>query len=80
MKYAFAISGFINPSSGTAIVNGYDIKKDIAKVRKSLGLCPQHNVLFDWLTAGENLELFSKVSNIIFWFRLSVFLSVCLLG
>ena len=55
------ITGFLEPSGGTAIVNGYDIQTDIANVRKTLGLCPQHNILFDQLTVEEHLKFFAKV-------------------
>lgn len=55
--------GFIPPSGGTARVNGFDIREDIANVRSSLGLCPQHDVLFDTLTVEEHLVFFGKVSN-----------------
>ena len=54
-------TGFIPPSGGTALVNGYDIRKDIANVRSSLGLCPQHDILFDNLTVEEHLYFFAKV-------------------
>jgi ATP-binding cassette subfamily A (ABC1) protein 3 len=56
------VKGFLPPSSGTARVNGYDIRKDIRSVRSSLGLCPQHDVLFDTLTVEEHLIFFGKVS------------------
>ena len=55
--------GFITPTSGTAYVNGFDIREDIASVRNSLGLCPQHDVLFDTLTVEEHLKFFAKVGN-----------------
>ena len=42
-------------------MNGYDIRTDIANVRKNLGLCPQHNILFDQLTVEEHLRFFAKV-------------------
>jgi ATP-binding cassette subfamily A (ABC1) protein 3 len=45
--------GFFPPTSGTANVNGYDIRKDIANVHSSLGLCPQHDILFDTMTVGQ---------------------------
>ncbi len=35
------------PTSGTANINGMDIRKDMDAIRQSLGVCPQHNVLFD---------------------------------
>ena len=54
-------TGFIPPTSGMARVNGYDIRTDIGRVRDSLGLCPQHDVLFDNLTVREHLKFFIKV-------------------
>lgn len=55
------VSGFIPPTSGTALVNGYDIRTDINSVRSNLGLCPQHNILFDTLTVDEHLKFFARV-------------------
>ena len=63
------VSGFLPPSSGTAIVNGYDIRTDINKVRSNLGLCPQHNILFDTLTVDEHLHFFARVSCVPYWLR-----------
>ncbi|XP_050413869.2 phospholipid-transporting ATPase ABCA3 [Patella vulgata] len=57
------LTGFITPTSGTAIVNGYDITTDIAGVRESLGLCPQHNILFDTMTVDEHLEFFALLKG-----------------
>jgi len=54
-------AGFFPPTSGTAVVNGFDIRRDIDRVRTSLGLCPQHNILFDDLTVQEHLIFFTKV-------------------
>ena len=51
------------PTDGTAIVNGYDITEDISSVRASLGLCPQHDILFDELTVEEHLFFFAKVKR-----------------
>ncbi|CAB1350109.1 unnamed protein product, partial [Coregonus sp. 'balchen'] len=44
------LTGLFPPSSGRAYINGYDICQDMALIRHSLGLCPQHDVLFDNLT------------------------------
>jgi ATP-binding cassette, subfamily A (ABC1), member 3 len=32
--------------------------KEFEKVRKFMGICPQHDVLFDLLTPQEHLEIF----------------------
>ena len=31
-------------------------------MRKSLGICPQHDILFEKLTVEEHLQFFAKVS------------------
>lgn len=54
--------GFIPSTSGSARVNGYDIDDDIRSVRGSLGMCPQHDILFDNLTVKEQLEFYYKVT------------------
>jgi len=45
------------PSSGTATVNGYDIVKQPANVRKSIGIVFQEPSSDDLLTGYENLKL-----------------------
>ncbi|XP_013413247.1 ATP-binding cassette sub-family A member 3 [Lingula anatina] len=58
------LTGFIPPSKGTAVVNGYDIRKSISKARESLGLCPQHDVLFEALTVEEHLEFYVQMKGV----------------
>ena len=57
------ITGLFPPTTGTAIVNGYDIRTDIDKVRSSLGICPQFDVLFDELTVEEHLKFFCQLKE-----------------
>lgn len=58
------LTGMISPTSGTAIVNGKDIRRDINAVRSSIGLCPQHNILFDDLTVREHIDFFSRLKGL----------------
>ncbi|XP_050311852.1 phospholipid-transporting ATPase ABCA3 isoform X2 [Anthonomus grandis grandis] len=58
------LTGMFPPSSGTAVIGGYDIRTDIKRVRENLGLCPQHNVIFDELTVEEHLYFFSKLKGV----------------
>jgi ATP-binding cassette subfamily A (ABC1) protein 3 len=53
--------GLLTSTSGTADVGGHDICNDIQGVRESLGLCPQHNILFGELTVKEHLLFYCKV-------------------
>ncbi|XP_058835896.1 phospholipid-transporting ATPase ABCA3-like isoform X2 [Topomyia yanbarensis] len=58
------LAGMFPPTSGTAIVNGFDIRYNIKKLRNTLGLCPQHNILFDELTVVEHIRFFSKLKGV----------------
>ena len=53
--------GLFSPTSGNARINGYNIKEDMEKARDSLGLCPQHNMLFPSLNVFEHLIFFGMV-------------------
>jgi len=55
--------GFLPPTEGTAYINGLDIRRDMVRIRQSLGLCPQHDILFDKMTVVEHLTFFAKVIN-----------------
>eukprot|EP00795_Rhopilema_esculentum_P013264 gene13264-4097_t len=52
------LTGLFTPTSGGAMIAGKDINTQMDEIRESLGLCPQHNVLFDRLTVQEHLEFF----------------------
>lgn len=53
------LTGLIEPTEGQAEVFGLNIFKDMAKVRENLGVCPQHDVLFEFLTPTDHLRLFA---------------------
>ena len=55
------LTGLFSASSGSAFINGHDIGTSMSKVRRSLGLCPQHNMLFEDLTVREHLRFFGMV-------------------
>ncbi|KAM9227951.1 ATP-binding cassette sub-family A member 13 [Leptosomus discolor] len=55
------LTGLYPPSSGTIIINGKDIRTDLAAIRTELGVCPQYDVLFDILTVREHLLLYGSV-------------------
>ncbi|KAG0423853.1 hypothetical protein HPB47_000384 [Ixodes persulcatus] len=51
----------LNPSGGVAVVCGYDVVKNTALARSSIGLCQQTSVFFPDLTVREHLVYFGKV-------------------
>ncbi|KAJ6635436.1 Phospholipid-transporting ATPase ABCA3 [Pseudolycoriella hygida] len=57
------LTGLFRPTSGTAFIKGKDIRTEMNAVRSSLGMCPQHNVLFNELTVKEHIIFFSKLKG-----------------
>ena len=53
------LTGLIPPNEGVAEVFGTDIFGNMSEVRKYLGVCPQHDVLFEFLTPEDHLKLFA---------------------
>ena len=53
--------GLFPPTSGDAFISGHSVRTDIEKIRTSLGLCPQHNVLYEMLTVHEHLAFFLEL-------------------
>ena len=51
-----ALSGLVPATSGSARAFGVDIMQDVELLREELGLCPQHNIIFPELTAGESIS------------------------
>ena len=57
------LTGLMPPTAGSATVYGKDIGTDLQSVRKDLGVCPQHDVLFPELTVQEHLQLFAAIKG-----------------
>ncbi|XP_074834153.1 phospholipid-transporting ATPase ABCA7 isoform X2 [Carettochelys insculpta] len=58
------LSGLLPPSSGTAYILGRDIRSEMDSIRKALGMCPQHNVLFDILTVEEHIWFYGRLKGL----------------
>ena len=61
--FASMLTGLYVPTSGKLIVDGIDAIKNPEEARKKMGLCPQHDVLYDELTCEEHLKLFATVKG-----------------
>lgn len=46
LSHRSILTGMFPPTSGTAYIYGKDIRTDMDAIRKSLGMCPQHNIIF----------------------------------
>ncbi|XP_056156372.1 phospholipid-transporting ATPase ABCA1-like [Lampris incognitus] len=57
------LTGLFPPTSGTALINGCDIHTEMENIRKHLGMCPQHNVLFNELTVEEHIYFYARLKG-----------------
>jgi len=55
------LSTLLEPTSGNARVNGYDVVEEASKVRESIGIVFQDPSLDDRLTARENLDIHGRL-------------------
>ncbi|KAH6925381.1 hypothetical protein HPB50_004508 [Hyalomma asiaticum] len=58
------LSGFLRPSYGTAIIEGFDLIKNHDDALESVRVCPQKNMLYDELTVYEHLYFFAIIQLI----------------
>ena len=70
------LTGLFPASGGKARVNEKNTETEMDAIRESLGLCPQHNVLFDRLTVKEHLEFFSALKVSVWTNEYFVFMEI----
>lgn len=58
------LSTLTRPTKGTASIGGYDIVNDDTQVRKLIGIVSEKMIMYNRLTAKENLIFFGKLFNI----------------
>jgi len=58
------LTGLIPADSGSALIEGFDLNNDMSDIRRNLGVCPQHDVLFPTLTVQEHLVMFGCFKGI----------------
>ncbi|KAI3440616.1 ABC transporter domain-containing protein [Psidium guajava] len=56
--------GLTKPTSGTACVQGLDIRTHMDGIYTSMGVCPQHDLLWETLTGREHLLFYGRLKNL----------------
>lgn len=54
------LTGYISTTSGDAEIGEYNLTTGL---KNAIGLCPQHDILWDELTAKEHLQLYCTIRN-----------------
>lgn len=57
------ITGMYGATSGSVFVNGYNVATQTKQARRSIGLCPQENIIFNELTVAQHLRLFAMLKD-----------------
>ena len=58
------ITGYIEPTDGTIIVNGYDIVKQAKKAKKEIGYMPENVPSYQELTSKEFLKYMAELRGV----------------
>lgn len=53
----------LTPTSGNAYVYGASILTDMGRIRQSLGVCPQFDILWPEITVLEHLALYAAIKG-----------------
>uniref|UniRef100_A0A803M7W3 ABC transporter domain-containing protein n=1 Tax=Chenopodium quinoa TaxID=63459 RepID=A0A803M7W3_CHEQI len=56
--------GLTKPTSGAAYVEGSDIRYQMNEIYTSMGVCPQHDLLWETLTGREHLIFYGRLKNL----------------
>ena len=56
-----ALVGNLRPTGGDAYVFGHSCDTGMRTINKIMGVCPQHDILWEQLTGKEHLELFAAL-------------------
>ena len=58
------LTTLLKPTSGSALVGGYDVMSDAKKVREKIGYVQQEISVDEFLTGRENLYLHARINQI----------------
>ncbi|XP_017073074.2 phospholipid-transporting ATPase ABCA3 [Drosophila eugracilis] len=57
------LAGFVRPSSGEIIINGYDLATKQRKATQGMCICPQRNALFEKVKARWHLKFYCRMKG-----------------
>ncbi|KAG1659570.1 hypothetical protein FOA52_011926 [Chlamydomonas sp. UWO 241] len=57
------LTGFLEATEGTALVEGIKLGENMQSIYKMMGVCPQHDLLWEQLTAEEHLLFYGRLKG-----------------
>ena len=58
------LTGLTRPSAGNARILGYDLEREITRIKKLVGLVPENSNLYDELSARDNLIFMAQLYGV----------------
>jgi ABC-type glutathione transport system ATPase component len=58
------LGGLTPATAGDALIYGLSVANQMPLIRSMLGVCPQHDILFEDLTAKEHIELYAGLKGV----------------
>ncbi len=58
------LSGMTEVTYGDAYMSGKSVRTNMQEIRDDLGVCPQHDILYDDMTCLEHLKLFAVIKGV----------------
>lgn len=55
------LSTLLDPTDGSATIDGHDVEYDPERVRDVIGVCPQQPAFYSYLTGEENIKLMGEM-------------------
>ncbi|KAF9582643.1 ATP-binding cassette sub- A member 1 [Lunasporangiospora selenospora] len=56
--------GVTSPTSGKAFLFNRSIRDNMADIRRAMGVCPQHDILFNDLSCWEHMQLYAGIKDL----------------
>ena len=58
------LSGLYPPSGGRALIAGHDVEMELDQAYTVLGICPQHDRVYDDLTVEQHLTFYARLKGV----------------
>lgn len=55
------VNGLLKPTEGSAMVGGYDVAKDLKKIKEMINICPQEPSMYKFLSGMANIKFFGNL-------------------